>query len=87
MRLHRTTLLLTVLEQASVPVGWPTKVGYPPPGVTRKTSYPAGLGDSAKGGGIDDEYPCTPEGKKLANSHAWMFPGKRIKVCGKILKV
>jgi hypothetical protein len=100
------------LEQAAVPVDWPKRVGYPPPGVIRKTEYPAGEGKVLKGlmrlkrahkkrrkkkhhteakGGPgfpthDDEYPCTPEGKKIAKAHAWQFPSKRIKVCGKILK-
>jgi len=76
MTLIRTPLLL----ETSVPVNWPSKVGYPPPGVIRKTAYPAGEG-------ADDSYPCTPEGKKLAKAHAWQFPSKRIKVCGKTLEV
>ena len=86
MRLDRTTLLLPLIEGQAVPVGWPTRTGYPSPGVTRKTAYPAGLGDNAKGTGVDDEYPDTPEGRKLANAHAWMFPSKRIKVGKKTLK-
>jgi len=32
-----------------------------------------------------DEYDCTPEGKKIAKSHAWMFL-KPVKVCGKTIK-
>jgi hypothetical protein len=46
--------------------------------------------ESKGGPGIpthDAEYPCTPEGRKIARAHAWQFPSKRIKVCGKILKV
>lgn len=85
--LARTPLLLHLVEGQPVPVDWPKKVGYPPPGMIRKTSYPAGSG---KGPGIpeaDDEYPCTKEGKKLAKAQAWMFPSKRVKVCGKVLKV
>ena len=85
MNLQRTPLL--ALTETAVPVDWPRKIGLPAPGVIRKTAYPAGLGNPKEGGGIDDEYPCTPEGKKLAKSHAWMFPNKRIKVCDKILKV
>jgi hypothetical protein len=104
--LTRTPLLLAFLEQMPVPVDWPKRIGYPPPGVIRKTAYPAGakisLGHKKKhkkkrkhrhedkGGpgyiAYDDEYPCTPEGKKLAKAHAWQFPSKRIKVCGKILR-
>ena len=32
-----------------------------------------------------DEYECTPEGKKIAKSHAWQFL-KPVKVCGKTIK-
>ena len=83
MDLRRTPL---VLFETSVPVDWPTRVGLPAPGMTRKTAYPAGLGKSKDGVGIDDEYPCTPEGKKIAKAHAWQFPSKRIKICDKILR-
>lgn len=77
MNLVRTPLLI----ETSAPVDWPTRVGYPPPGVTRLRGYPAGkLPDS------DAEYDCSADGKKIAKSHAWQFPSKRIKVCGKILK-
>jgi hypothetical protein len=82
MDLQRTPLLL----ETGVPVDWPTKVGYPPPGVIRKTAYPAGGGKSKDDPGYDDEYPCSAEGKKIAKAHAWQFPSKRIKVCGKILR-
>lgn len=85
MNLDRTPLLL----ETGVPVGWPTRTGYPPPGVTRAKGYPAG--DNTKKGepGIpthDAEYDCSSEGKKIAKSQAWMFPSKRVKVCGKVLK-
>ena len=84
MNLRRTPLLLS--EAQPVPVDWPTKVGYPPPGVIRKRAYPAG---NAKGTpGIDvgvDEYPDTPEGRKLAQSHAWQFL-KPVKVGKKTLR-
>ena len=76
----RTPLILSVLEQASVPVDWPKRVGEPP-GITKKIAYPAG-----NMGKFDDEYPCTTGGKKFAQSHKWLFPSKRIKVCGKISK-
>ena len=110
----RTPLLLHMLEQAPVPVDWPKRIGYPPPGVIRKTEYPAGEGKSLKslmrlkrvskkkhrkkrhkhheskgGPGFpthDSEYPCTPEGKKIAKAQAWQFPSRRVKVCGRILK-
>ena len=85
MDLQRTPLLL-LREQQPIPVDWPKKVGLPAPGMMRKTAYPAGLGDAEDGVGVDDEYPCSPEGKKLAKAHAWQFPSKRIKVCGKILR-
>lgn len=55
-------------------------VPVPPGGMMRKTSYPAGQSDA------DDEYPCDEEGKKLAKAHAWQFPSKRVKVCGKTLR-
>jgi hypothetical protein len=83
MDLQRTPLLLS---ETAVPVNWPSRTGYPSPGVTRKTAYPAGGGNSKGDAGYDDEYPCTDEGKKLAKAHAWQFPSKRIKVCGKILR-
>lgn len=101
MKLARTPLLLALLEQQPVPVDWPKRVGYPPPGIIRKTAYPAGnkvshqllkkrrKHEEKSGPGYipyDDEYPCTPEGKKLAKAHAWELPSKRIKVCGKIHK-
>jgi len=86
MNLARTPLLLSLIEGQPVPVDWPKKVGYPPPGVTRKTSYPAGKGKGPQGPGYDDAYPCTKEGKKFAKAHAWQFPSKRVKICGKIIK-
>ena len=52
----------------------------------RKTAYPAGGGNLKDGGGYDDEYPDTPEGRKFAKAHAWMFPSKRIKVGEKTLR-
>lgn len=82
MDLRRTPLLI----ETSVPTDWPKRVGYPPPGVTKAKSLPTGSG---KGPGIPDsdaEYECSPEGKKIAKSHAWMFPSKRVKVCGRVLK-
>lgn len=82
MNLRRTPLLLEI----AVPVDWPKKVGMPAPGTIRKTAYPAGGGKSKDGPGYDDEYPCTPEGKKIAKAHAWQFPSKRIKVCDKTLR-
>ena len=93
MSLERIPLLLELLEGQPVPVDWPTKVGYPPTGpakMTRATAYPTKSKRAKKGEpGIpeaDAEYPCTPEGKKLAKAHAWQFPSKRVKVCGKILR-
>lgn len=83
MNLRRTPLIL--FEQQPVPVDWPTKVGLPAPGMTRKTAYPAGVGKSDLKKSFDDEYPCTSEGKKQAKSAAWQFL-KPVKVCGKILK-
>ena len=82
MDLRRTPLLFEI----AVPVDWPTRVGYPSPGVMRKTAYPAGGGNLKDGGGYDDEYPDTPEGRKFAKAHAWMFPSKRIKVGEKTLR-
>ena len=82
MDLQRTPLLLEI----AVPVDWPRKVGFPPPGTIRKTAYPAGQGKSKEDAGYDDEYPDTPEGRKLAKAHAWQFPSKRIKVGKKILR-
>lgn len=78
----RTPLLI----ETAVPADWPSKVGYPPPGLIRKTAYPAGDGKGPKIPDHDDEYPCTAEGRKFAQSHASQFPSKRIKVCGKIIK-
>jgi hypothetical protein len=82
MDLRRTPLLF----ETSVPVDWPSRIGLPAPGMMRKTAYPAGLGKSVDGVGIDDEYPDTPEGRKIAKAQAWMFPSKRIKVGSKILR-
>jgi len=79
MNLTRTPLLI----ETGVPVDWPKTVGYPPPGVVRASGYPAGKGDDKDGEGIDAEYDCSPEGKKIAKAHAWMFPSKRVKACGK----
>lgn len=85
MILHRTPLLITIMEQQPVPTDpkirlkAATHIGYPPPGMIRKSEYPAGQN-------YDDSYPCTKEGKKLAKSHAWQYPSKRISVCGKILR-
>ncbi len=91
MQLQRTRLLLDLIEGQPVPVDWPKKVGYPPPGMTRASAYPTEATKRKKGGpGIptaDASYDCTPEGKKIANAHAWMFPSKRVKVCGKVKKV
>jgi len=84
MNLQRTPLL--ALEQQAVPVDWPKRVGYPSPGMMRKTAYPAGLGKDDDAKGVDDEYPDTPEGRKLAKAHAWQFPSKRIKVGKKTLE-
>jgi len=90
--LQRTPLLAHLLEQQPVPTDPAIRkkakghIGYPPPGMIRKTAYPA----SGKGPGIpthDDEYPDTAEGRKLAQAHAWQFPSKRVKVGNKILKV
>lgn len=104
MDLQRTPLLI---EQQPVPVDWPTRSGYPPPGVTRKLAHPAGRlvkivhdrkrkkrkaqveakrAKAPLAPAFDAEYDCSPEGKKIAKSHAWMFPSKRVKNCGKILK-
>jgi hypothetical protein len=80
MDLRRTPLLF----ETSVPVDWPAKVGLPAPGMTRKRAYPASGGKPGVDVGVD-EYPCTPEGKKIAKSHAWQFL-KPVKVCGKKLK-
>jgi len=38
MTIARTPLL----DQSPVPVDWPTRIGYPPPGVRRVRGYPAG---------------------------------------------
>ena len=76
--LQRTPLLRNIVE-TSVPVDWPKKIGLPAPGMTRKKKT---LPDSVS---YDDSYPCTKEGKKIAKAHAWQFPSKRIKICGKIL--
>ncbi len=81
MDLRRTPLLF----ETSVPVDWPSRTGYPSPGVTRKSAYPAGRGKANLKDTFDDEYPCTPEGKKIARSQAWQFL-KPIKVCGKTIK-
>ena len=84
MNLFRTPLIL--LRESAVPTNWPTRVGYPSPGVTRKESYPAGLGGPKLKTPADGEYPCSPEGKKIAKAHAWQFPSKRIKVCDKTME-
>ena len=81
MNLHRTTLLLSLVEGAPVPVDWPTAVGVDKTGVMRKTAYPAGHSD------FDDEWPDTPEGRKMARAQASMFPSKPVKVGKTILKV
>ena len=81
MDLRRTPLLF----ETSVPVNWPKRVGMPAPGMTRKKrTYPAGGGKPGVNVGVD-EYDCTPEGKKIAKSHAWQFL-KPVKVCGKTIK-
>jgi len=86
MDIQRTPLLI----ETSVPVNWPKKIGLPSPGVVRATGYPAGSRNAKNNGpGIPDsdgEYECSVDGKKLAKAQAWMFPSKRIKVCGEILK-
>ena len=83
MDIQRTPLLF----ESGVPVNWPKRTGYPSPGVIRGGGFPAGTN---KGGpGIpeaDAEYECSAGGKKLAKAQAWMFPSKRIKVCGKVMK-
>lgn len=82
INLQRTQLLISIVEQAPVPVDWPKEIGYPPPGLTRISGYP-----SSSKGKYDASYPCTKEGKKLAKARAWMFPGRRVRVCGKVTKV
>lgn len=82
MELHRTPLL----AETAVPTNWPSRVGYPPPGVVRRRAYPAGSGVP----GVPDhdaEYDCSADGKKIAKAHAWQFPSKRVRVCGKVLKM
>jgi hypothetical protein len=79
MELVRTPLLV----ETSVPANWPNTVGYPPPGLQRLGGYPAGTGPVPD---RDAEYECSPAGKKIAKSHTWMFPSKRVRVCGKTLK-
>jgi len=75
-------VLNALLEQQPVPTDpkvlrqMKTSIGYPPPGMIRMKAYPAGEGKGLKGPGIDAEYPDTPEGNKLAQSQAWMFPSK-----------
>ena len=112
MELSSLTRSPLLIEQMPVPVGWPTRIGYPPPGIIRKTAYPAGQAPTAtsekkhkkrkkksekhkhkKGvkealsyARFDDEYPDTPEGRKLAQAHAWQFPNKRIKVGKRIIR-
>lgn len=85
--INRTPLLADLIEGQAVPVDWPKKIGMPAPGTLRKQSYPAGNG---KGPGVTDHdisYPCTKEGKKLAKAHAWEFPSRRVKICGKVTEV
>ena len=79
MNLTRTPLLI----ETGVPVDWPKTVGYPPPGMRRLADYPAGKGDDEDVEGIDGEYDCSLEGKKIAKTRAWMFPGRRTGACGK----
>ena len=79
MSLTRTPLL----DQSPVPVGWPTRIGYPPPGITRMVAYPAGPPPNPKKKfkRVDAIYPSGSE--KVAKAHAWMFPSKVIQVRGK----
>ena len=85
--ISRTPLLIDLIESQPVPVDWPTKIGLPAPGMQRKEAYPAGKKKGkGKGPGVPDheiEYSCDKEGKKLAAAHRSMFPGRRVKVCGK----
>ena len=88
MKLTRTTLLLHLIEGQPVPVNWPKTVGYPPPGVVQATELPTKAKGRKKGGpGIpvaDASYDCSPEGKRIAKAHRWLFPSKRVEVCGKV---
>lgn len=80
--MKRTPLLM---DQSPVPVDWPRRVGYPPPGVTRVSAYPAGGPPNPKKpkSTVDAVYPRSAI--KLAKAHAWMFPGKRIQSGGRVL--
>lgn len=74
----------TPLIETPVPIDWPRRPGFPPPGVERAEAYPARTGPTTKPT-VDMTYPNTVEGRRLAKAHAWMFPSKRIKVGKKVL--
>ena len=84
--LSRSPLLLRLLEQQAVPTdprvrrAAQTSIGYPPPGMIRKRrTYPAGES------GFDDEWPDTPEGRRLGGAEASLFL-KRIKIGNRVIK-
>lgn len=79
MDLIRTPLL----DQSPVPVDWPTRVG-PAPGITRMVAYPAGGPPDPENPkpSVDAIYPRSL--RKIAKAHAWMFPGKRIKITASV---
>lgn len=61
------------IDESLVPVDWPRRIGYPPPGIIRLNAYPAGQKN------IDSEFPATALGQKLAQTQAWLLPSKRVK--------
>ena len=85
MHLTRTPLLLALVEGQPAPTdpkilkAMKTSIGYPPPGMIRKTAYPAGQS------GFDDEWPDTPEGRKIGKAEAELFL-KRVKIGNQVVK-
>jgi hypothetical protein len=77
--LERTGLRID--EGTPVPVDWPKRVGYPSPGVVRKTAYPAGDAEA------DDDWTGVPDGAKFARAQASLFPSKRVRLGRTKLKV
>lgn len=88
--LRRSQILLRVLdEQQPVPVDPEvrrkarTQIGGRVPGMERIGGYPAGQGMGPKGKGVDAIYPDSPDGRKIAEAHAWLFPSKITKAGNK----
>lgn len=81
-----------VTEQQAVPTDPKIRakakkhIGYPPPGMIRMSAYPAGEGKGPKGKGVDAQYPDTPEGRKIADAQAWLYPSKRASAGKKVFE-